>query len=150
MQPEIVKGTYVDLLVGDGAGTEVFTPFCGLTTRSFTAQVNTSDIFVPDCANPEDIPTRRLNVTGRQWDLSGEGLFNLGQEAIVRASLGATKNYRFRIARPAGSTTGTGYYQGPAMVTNLTLGGSAGGEFAPLSMAIASDGIWTWTPAAGA
>lgn len=147
--PDIVKGTYIDILIGDGAAPEVFTPICGLTARSFTHQVNTNDVFVPDCADPEDVPTRRLVPTGEQWDLSGDGLANLAQEAIIRGAMGITKNYRFRIGRPVGSTTGTGFYEGPAMLTNLQLGGSTGnGEFASVSLTIASDGDWVWEPAA--
>lgn len=148
-QPDIVKGTYIDILIGDGDDPEVFTPLCGLTTRSFTAQVNTNDTFVPDCADPEDVPVRRLVPTGKQWDLSGDGLYNLAQESTIREALGITKNYRFRIARPAGSIVGTGYYEGPAMLTNQQLGGNTGGgEFGTLSIAIASDGEWVWVPAA--
>lgn len=147
-QPDIVKGTYIDILMGDGAEPEVFTPICGLTTRQFTHQVNTNDVFVPDCADPEDRPVRRLSVTGEQWDLSGDGLYNLAQEGVIREATGVTKNYRFRVARPAGSTVGTGYYEGPAMITNRQIGGNTGGgEFGSLSLAIASDGSWEWVPA---
>lgn len=146
--PEIVRGTYIDILIGDGADPELFVPICGLTARSFTEQVNTNDVFVPDCADPEDVPIRRLVPTGKQWDLSGDGLFNLAQEALIRAASGVTKNYRFRIGRPAGSIVGTGYWQGPAMLTNIQLGGNTGGgEFGSLSVAIASDGEWVFTPA---
>lgn len=148
--PDIVKGTYVDILIGDGATPEVFTPICGLTTRSFTQQVNTNDSFIPDCADPEDVPTRRLIPTGIQWDLSGEGLLNLAQHELVReASAGITKNYRFRVGRPAGSVVGAGYYHGPAMITNMQETGSTGnGEFAQISLTIASDGNWDWVDAA--
>jgi len=147
-QPDIVKGTYVDILMGDGAEPEVFTPICGLTARNFTQQVNTNDVFIPDCADPEDVPIRRLVPTGKQWDLSGDGLMNLLQRDEIDAALGVTANYRFRIGRPAGSVVGTGYYEGPAMLTNIQWGGnSGGGEFASASIAIASDGEWTWTAA---
>lgn len=148
-QPDIVKGTYFDLLLGNGAGPEVFAPVCGLTTRSFTHQVNTNDTFVPDCADPEDVPTRRLVPTGEQWDLAGDGLYNLAEEENIREAVGVTRNWRFRIGRPVGSIVGTGYWGGPAMLTNMQLGGSTGGgEFGTVSLAIASDGVWTWTPAA--
>jgi hypothetical protein len=148
-QPDIVKGTYIDILMGDGATPEVFTPFCGLTTRQFTKQINTNDTFIPDCADPEDVPTRRLVPTGKQWDLSGEGLYNLAQAQMIEdASDGETKNFRFRIARPAGSIVGTGYWEGPAMITNRQLGGnSGGGEFGSISLSIASDGEWVYHPA---
>lgn len=146
--PDIVKGTYVDILFGDGADPEVFTVFCGLTARGFTQQVNTNDSFVPDCADPEDVPIRRLIPTGKQWDLSGEGLLNLSQRSNVDALAGVTANYRFRIGRPAGSVVGAGYYEGPAMLTNIQYGGSTGnGEFASVSLTIASDGEWAFVPA---
>jgi hypothetical protein len=148
-QPDIVKGTYVDILISTALGPpEVFTPICGLTARSFTQQGNTNDVFVPDCADPEDVPVRRLVPTGKQWDLAGEGLLNLDQRDEIDNAWMVTKNYRFRIGRPAGSIVGTGYYEGPGMLTNIQWGGNTGGgEFASGSVAIASDGEWTWTPA---
>jgi hypothetical protein len=146
--PTIVKGSYIDILAGDGAGPENFLPICGITTRNFTQQVNTNDVFVPDCADPEDIPTRRLVVTGRQWDISGDGLLNLDNWETHSGKLGVTANYRFVIGRPAGSTDGTGYFGGAAMITNMQIGGTTGGgQFATVSLAIASDGEWTYTPA---
>ncbi len=147
-QPEIVKGTYIDISIGDGADPEVFTPICGITAKTFTHQVNTNDTFVPDCADPEDVPTRRLVPTGEQWDLSGEGLFNLAQHTVVRNATGVTKNYRFVIGRPAGSVVGAGYYEGPAILTNRQMGGSSGsGEFGSINLTMASDGDWTWVDA---
>lgn len=146
--PDIVKGAYIDILMGDGEAAETFTPICGLTARTLTEQVNTNDVFVPDCDDPEMVPVRRLVPTGQQWDISGEGLLNLANRATVRAAKGVTKNYRFVIGRPAGSIVGAGYYQGPAMLTNLQIGGSTGnGEFATTNLTIASDGAWTWTDA---
>lgn len=150
--PEIVKGTYVDLLLGNADGPpETFTAVCGLTARSFTSQVNTNDTFVPDCADPEYVPIRRLVPTGRQWDLTGEGLLNLAawRDYGDLADSGATANWRFVIARPAAEgITGTGYYGGPAAITNMQLGGTTGGgEFASVSLTLASDGEWTWTDA---
>ena len=145
-RPAIVKGTYVDILVGNGAAPEVFTAVCGLTTRSFTHQVNTSDQFVRDCADPEDVPHRRLTVTGEQWDLSGEGLYNRAQAATIRAAVGVTRSYRFVVSEPTGETVEDGFYEGPAMLTNLQLGGSDG-EFGSVSLQIASDGEWAWEAA---
>lgn len=144
--PDIVKGSYVDILMGDGGGPETFAPICGITTRNFTAQVNTNDTFVPDCADPEDIPFRRVIPTGRQWDLSGDGLLNLGNWQSLDAALGIARNFRFVVTRPVGSTTGIGYYAGVAMITNMQIGAAVGnGEFATVSVTIASDGEWVLT-----
>lgn len=146
--PTIIKGTYVDLSQGDGGGPETFTPVCGLTARTFTEQVNTNDTFVPDCGDPEYVPIRRLTPTGRQWDMSGEGLLNIDAWRTFGGATGVTGNWRFSIGRPAGSVVGAGYYEGPAMITNLQLTGSSGnGEFANVNLTIASDGEWTWTDA---
>ena len=145
--PLIVKGGYVDILLGDGnvdPGPEVFTPICGLTTRQLTQQVNTNDTFVPDCADPEFVPVRRLTPTGRQWDISGDGLLNLNNWRDLDAEVGVTSNYRFVIDQPAGGAGTIGYYEGPAMITNMQIGGSTGdGQFATVSLQIASDGEWT-------
>jgi hypothetical protein len=142
--PDIVKGSYVDILMGDGEDPEVFTQICGITTRNITHQVNTNDQFVPDCADPEDVPHRRLNPTGEQWDLSGEGLLNLANWQSVDGAVGVTGNFRFVVTRPTGSTTGIGYWEGPAMITNLQIGGTQGdGGFASISITLASDGVWT-------
>lgn len=144
--PDIVKGAYVDILMGNGATPEVFTAICGITARNFTKQVNTNDVFVPDCDDPEAIPFRRVNPTGIQWDLSGEGLLNLANWQEVDAATGVTGNFRFRVTRPTGSTTGTGYYEGPAMITNMQIGGTQGdGTFATVAITIASDGEWELT-----
>lgn len=141
--PAIVKGSYVDILIGNGATPEAFTALCGLTTRSFTHQVNTADRFVRDCADPEDVPHRRLAVTGEQWDLAGEGLYNRSQAAAIRAAVGVTRRYRFVVAEPAADAVEQGYYEGPAMLTNLQLGGSDG-EFGSVALQIVSDGGWAW------
>ena len=146
-RPAIVKGSYVDILVANGASPAVFTAICGLTTRSYTHQVNTADQFVRDCADPEDVPHRRLTVTGEQWDLSGEGLYNRAQAAVIRAAVGVTRNYRFVVSEPAIETVEDGFYEGPAMLTNLQLGGSDG-EFGSVSVQIVSDGAWGWAAAA--
>lgn len=148
-EPAIVKGTYVDIMIGDGASPEVFTIVCGLTTRSFTEAVNTNSQFIGDCADPEDIPHRRLVPTGKQWTLSGDGRYNRAQAAVLRAAVGVTKNYRFVVSEPSGDAVDAGYYEGPAMLTNRQIGGSeaASGNFASGSLTIESDGVWAWTGA---
>jgi hypothetical protein len=147
--PAIVRGSYLDIAQGNGASPEVFAILCGLNTRNFTAQVNTSDSFVADCADPEDVPIRRLIPTGRQWSIGGEGRYNRSQRAVLEAGLGVTKNYRFIMSEPSGDSISDGWYEGPAMITNLQFGGSGAesGNFATVSIQIESDGEWTWTAA---
>jgi len=144
-QPDIIRGTYFVLAMGDGATpTETFTGLCGISTRSFTQQVNTSDQFTRDCADPEDIPIRRLITTGRQWSLSGEGSLNRAQLEMINAAVGITKNYRFYYTEPADDEVFQGYFEGPAKLVNQAITG--GDEnFATLSLQFESDGEWEFT-----
>jgi predicted secreted protein len=144
-QPELLKDGYVTILLGDAATpTEAFTAICGLTTRSFTEGVNTADRFIRDCTNPEDVPIRRITVTGVQWSLSGSGLLARESIAAVRAAFGITRNWRFAIGKPSGATGWDGYFMGPAVLTAINYGATEG-EFVNLELTIASDGEWEWT-----
>jgi hypothetical protein len=143
-QPDIIRGTYFSLMMGDGAGPEVFTALCGISTRNFTHQVNTQDVNTRDCADPENVPVRRIIATGMQWDLTGEGQLNRNNLALLQAAMGEIKNYRFVFTEPAADLVYQGYYAGAAMLTNLQI--TAEDEnFATVSITLASDGEWAFT-----
>lgn len=149
MRPDIIRGTYFVLALGDAAApTENFDPLCGITTRQFTYQANTTDQFTRDCADPEDVPVRNLIVTGEQWSLSGDGSLNRAQIADIEAAKGTPRNYRFYWTEPDDDEVFAGYYEGRAVLTNVTIGGNDD-NFATLSVQIESDGEWTFTPTAG-
>jgi hypothetical protein len=144
-QPDIIRGTYFSLLMGDGAGPEVFTALCGISTKSFTAAVNTNDQFTRDCDTPEDVPIRRVIATGKQWDLTGEGVLNRSNLEMILDAQAVVKNYRFLFTEPADDEVYQGYWAGPAMLTNLQV--TAEDEnFANISINLVSDGEWIWTP----
>lgn len=144
--PKVVKGAYFDLLCGDGALPEVFTKLCGLSTRNFTVQKNTNDVFIEDCDDPELVPQRYLNITGIQWDIAADGLYNRAQGPLIRelAQSLNSSNFRFVFGEPSGDPVDSGYWQGAAQVTNVQWGGPAGGEYSSISLTIASDGPWTF------
>lgn len=145
-RPKVIRGTYLNILMGNGAGPEVFSPVCGATTRSITDAVNTSDDFSRDCAIPDDVPTRNIIATGRHWDLSFSGVLNRTQLLLLRTAVGLVQNYRFELAQPSGDVvaTGGGYYGGAAMLTSLVVTGDDGGN-ATISGTILSNGPWVWT-----
>jgi len=144
-QPDIIRGTYFVLAMGDGATpTETFTGLCGITTRTLTAQANTADQFTRDCADPEDTPIRNLIVTGRQWSLSGEGSLNRAQLEDLNAAFGIPKNYRFYYTEPSDDEVFQGYYEGRAILVTKTITGGDD-QFATLSLQFESDGEWTFT-----
>lgn len=145
-QPDIIRGTYFVLAMGDGATpTENFEALCGITTRTFTYQANTSDQTTRDCADPEDVPIRRLIVTSEQWSLSGEGTLNRSQLQDILDAKGQPKNYRFYYTEPANDEVFQGYFEGQAILTNITI---TGGDdaFATISVQIESDGEFVFTP----
>lgn len=142
--PDIIRGTYISIMVGNDDGPpETFTPICGITTRNFTHQGNTTDVFTRDCADPEAIPVRRLVVGGEQWDLSGGGLLNRSQLQLVDSLMLITRNYRFVIGEPADDIVFGGYYAGPAMLTQKQISGGDE-DMAGIELTIGSDGAWTW------
>lgn len=142
-RPDIVRGTYINILMGDGEDPEVFTPICGLTTRTFTHQINTSDAFVRDCADPEDIPARELTPTGEQWDLAGNGWLNRADLEDVDAATGQIKSFRFEIGEPAADQVYGGYWFGQAMITQMQITGTDE-DFAQIDLTIASHGEWAF------
>lgn len=149
-QPDIIRGTYFVLALGNGGTpTETFAALCGIDTRQFQYQANTSDQFTRDCDDPEDVPIRRLIVTGEQWSLSGSGSLNRANIATIEAAKGTTKNWRFYWTEPADDAgIYAGYYEGPAILTNVTIDGNDT-AYAQISLQIESDGQWTFTPTAG-
>lgn len=143
-QPDILRGTYISLMLGDGAGPEVFTALCGLTTRDFTGQTNTNDQFTRDCADPENVPIRRIIPTGKQWDLTGEGSLNRANLATIQAADdGQPHNWRYVLAEPASDLVYGGYYYGSGVITNIKVSGPDDG-FTTISITIASDSEWLW------
>lgn len=147
-QPDIIRGTYFVLAMGNGEESETFTALCGIKTRDFTQQANTSDTFIRDCANPEDVPIRRLIVTGKQWSLAGDGDLNRAQIEDINDAFAVTKNYRFYWTEPADDEVFAGYFEGPAILVNHKIGGNDD-IYASLSIQLESDGEWTFTATAG-
>lgn len=145
-QPDIIRGTYFSLMLGDGATpTEVFAALCGITTRSFQSQTNTSDVFTRDCADPENVPVRRLITTGKQWSLTGSGQLNRANLADIQAADdGNPHNWRFLFTEPTDDEVFQGYYAGAGIMTNLEITGGDE-EFATISITIESDGQWSFT-----
>lgn len=144
-RPDTLRGTYVTILMGDGAGPEVFTVLCGITAKAFTDQVNTGDSFVRDCADPEEVPLREIIASGRQWSIRGSGQMNRANIGDIDDAVGEIKNYRFFIARKVGEVAPklNGYYGGAAMLVTKTINGDDG-AYVGVDVAFESHGAWTW------
>jgi hypothetical protein len=144
--PRRLKSGYISVLIGNGATPEVFTKVCGATQRSFTDQKNTTDDVLDPCDDPEAIPYRVLQVTGRQASIALDIVYNRTQAPLFRSLMASSEssNMRFEFTEPTGDVTDGGYYQGAFQVTNfqVTAGGNA--EYATGSLQIESDGEYDW------
>lgn len=133
--------------MGDGADPEVFATLCGIESATLNETVQTTDRFRRDCAKPGQVPTRSVRVTGKQWDLTGAGVTNVGQIAALKAALGITKNFQLVAIRYDGTDTGNelGTFEGPGVLTarNLNLNTNEG----TLEVTIAGEDELVWTPA---
>ena len=144
-QPDIIRGTYFILALGDGADPEVFQPLCGLTTRELAYQANTNNTFIRDCELPEDVPVQRIIVTGEAWTLTGSGDMNRADVQKLEDAKGQPRNYRFFYTEPAADEVFQGYWEGVGVITAKTITGSDD-TYAQISLTIASDGEWVFTP----
>lgn len=139
--PNRVKPRFIVIEMGNGASPEVFTPLCGIRTPGMTAQTNGNDDFANDCADPESVPVRYFLPTGEQWDMSGAGVVNLDNLETIYNAKGVTKNYRYSIGKAANQTGSEYYFAGPAVLTNIQIGGSED-NFASIDLTFVSDGPW--------
>lgn len=140
--PDIIKGTYVSIAVETTPGSGTYTVLCGLNSHGITYQVNTRDRFLRDCADPESIPARTPVSTGRQWDLTGSGLYNRAQASLIAGLVGLVRNYRFFLGEPADDAVYDSYWQGAAMLTQLGEAASDDDDVTQ-ELTFVSDGIWT-------
>lgn len=143
-KPKLLRGTYINILMGNGATPEVFSPICGARTKSLNHVIETNDDYTRDCADPTDIPTRDVVPTGERWDLPFSGVLNRTQLSDMFAAIGVYKNYRFELAQPAGDAVYGGYWAGRGMLNGLTITGDDGTN-ATVEGTILSDGQWAFT-----
>ncbi|OMG61405.1 hypothetical protein IL54_4836 [Sphingobium sp. ba1] len=138
---------FAQLKLGDGATPENFVIVCGLETTGINESAQTSDRYVRDCAAPATPPRRRLRVTGVTWDISGNGMANVDQFALLKAALGKHRNWEIVPLdttdpdTPAGVPMGT--FSGQAVMTARNIGTVADG-FATLELALAGEGDLDW------
>jgi hypothetical protein len=142
-RPQTIRGTYVTILMGNGADPQVFAILCGITAKTFTDAIGTADEFTRDCADPEEVPVRELILTGRSWSISGSGVLNRTQFDDLETAMGQYKDFRFFIGEPDDATLLNGYYGGQGVITDKAIRGDDGGN-AGIDITIQSNGVWAW------
>ncbi len=103
------------LLIGDAASPEVFTAPCGFTQLTRTLNVQTNDVNIPDCADPDLASWLATDEESRQMITSGQGV--LAEEAFTVWDdwflNGGEKNVRWTRT----SVAIPGHWDGPGVLT---------------------------------
>ncbi len=114
------------ILIGDAASPEVFTAPCGFTQVTRTLNVNTNDVNIPDCADPDLASWLATDEESRQMITSGQGV--LSEEALTVWDdwflNGGEKNVRW--LRTTVLSSLNGHFQGPAVLTSYEETGQRG------------------------
>jgi hypothetical protein len=144
-QPDIIRGTYFSLMLGDGAGPETFAALCGITTA-------TSPPVEHQRRSPATARIRRTcrsatsSSPGKQWEPDRRGRAQPRQPRDIQAADATTQNWRYYFTEPTDDDlVYQGYYQGAGVITNFKIT-ATDENFATISLTIESDGEWTWTP----
>jgi len=136
------------ILLGDGAATEVFTSICALTSKGVEFSSDTSDVTVPDCANP-DLPswTERV-VRGKSGQISGNGVMDFASHTQFYTwfDAGTPKSVQIKLDAPLADKGGV--YAGKFLLTGYTVTGNEDDAKISHTLTMVSDGPVTWTLAA--
>lgn len=101
---------------------EDFVIICGLTSKTLAHQSSTTTESVPDCGNPEAVPWDDLVINSQSKQMSGSGVHNRAQTALIRAVLMQTLRYRFIEGEPGTDLIGQGYWEGKFTLSTWTEG----------------------------
>lgn len=134
--------------VGDGAGPEVFTIACGIENVQVNRTANTSSRFTRDCAKPGEVPVRRTKTTGKQLDITADGLTNVPDIDAFEDLLGVKNNYKIELYADDDTDTGEllGTFAGNFIMTTANLNLPRNDNSAS-EVAFENNGPWTWTAA---
>lgn len=145
-----VEVDWILLKLEDTPSSGTYTLICGIEDVTINGGVNTTDRFVRDCATPGGVPYRKTKVTGRQLDISGSGLSNTQEITRINAALGALRNYKAELYREGPTDAGVllGTYAGEFRMTSSNLSGPRNAD-SSAEIALASNGVWTYTDASG-
>lgn len=143
-QPTVIAGTKLLLLVGNGAGPEVFAEPCGLTTKSFDLSASTNTTIIPDCEDPEAPAWESTDINAFSASTSGSGVMATESFTIWNAWFlsGESKNMQIKLDH-----ADLGHYVGAFKLTSFKLAGSRGNKVT-VDVSLKADGPVTWVDAA--
>lgn len=132
-----LKSTRVYIALGNGATPEVFATICGITSKGLQQTRATNDTVDWDCANPDATPITVRDTGATDWSISGSGLLARNKLADLQTAFDDpnASTWRFVFDEAAGNEIVDGYYQGPALLTDLNITGE-NGQYLNISLTI--------------
>lgn len=137
------KGRQMLVKIGDGAGSEVFTTLCGLTSKTLTINTEEIDVSTADCTDPGGVMWTEVIDGVKRIVVAGNGFFeDSTQEARANAVALATPPVcNLQIVVPAFGTFAGAFFLSP-----FEWGGDAAGGVT-YSLTLSSTGAVTFTAA---
>lgn len=143
--PVFQRGVNFGLLAGDGATpTEVFTPVCIATTVDFDRALDTEDVMMIDCANPQNIPVRQSTPKGQTWDVAFSGKCDFKRFLTIEANYNSFAPHNYQVEKYGTGANGGGIYQGSAYLTALKLTKNDNGMVS-FTASLKGQGLLTYT-----
>lgn len=145
-QPKVIRGSKFLIMLGNGAGTEVFAAPCALNSKGINLSADTNDTNIPDCDTPDAATWTGRVISALSAGVSGSGTLALESLATWRTWFlsAASKNIRVKVDVPLAD--GGGHFAMAAVLTSFNLGANQS-EYATIEIEIQSDGGVTWVPA---
>ncbi|MEM8822038.1 MAG: phage tail tube protein [Pseudomonadota bacterium] len=127
--------------IGDGADPQVYTAFCGLTTRNINLNGNLVDITAINKDNPGGVVWRELIAGIQSVDVDGNGYFEDKAQTILLIDAKNDGTYLpLQVVVP-----GLGSFTGNFAVGNLGVAGDLEGAVT-MTTQLQSSGAVTFTP----
>jgi TP901-1 family phage major tail protein len=138
------KGRLMLIKIGDGATPEVFTPLCGLRSKTLTINNSEIDVTTADCETPGG-PLWTEVITGvKRVNVSGNGYF---KDEASETRLNTIVNAAEAIANFQIVVPDLGTFAGAFLVSGVEWGGEQE-DGVTYSLTLASSGPVTFTAAA--
>lgn len=144
----VANGVKLLVQIGDGASPEVFAHDCLINTdRGLAFSVDTNEIIVPDCDDPDLMAWKQVMKDGAMLTVTGAGVLHTTTaksqwyDWLVSPS---TKNVRVNLN--VSNALGGGYWEGSFHLTAFEVTGTRNDKLLA-NVTLVSDGSLTWTAA---
>ncbi|MDB5597378.1 MAG: hypothetical protein JWM36_4339 [Hyphomicrobiales bacterium] len=145
-RPTTLSAAKLLLLVGNGAGTEVFAAPCGLTSRGINFSKSTNDVTVPDCDDPDAPAWTERVAQSLSGTISGKGILAMEAFETWREFFFSTATKNVRIKLDTTLANNGGYFEGKFHCTTFNVTGDIGNKI-QVDIELQNDGEVVWVDA---